>query len=332
MCRDYRKMTALHEQGALTQQFRATLTLGAFIGEAKAALAPDQSAMSAQVEEGLKRGTQVLMGNGDVQELGAALRGADSVTASKMNDERQKEQEKKDHEARRLQALLDELAAIDIQIAELEGQIDELNERIDTVDNLMEGLQDGSVSVEDALQHPEVIDALRKSGKTIDPNDPEAADALAAILATHGNSLRNERDGLQGQLDGLNRRRDDIVNDVKEIDSDLGLSLYDKREIAATISDDGYGQARTVSRTTQTDVIQADGFGFLEDFSNDEYSSDHSADQSNAALDDLFGDDSALDFASADFGQQFSAASQPVTAKDIELADNIDFKLNNGMG
>ncbi|AEI93085.1 hypothetical protein [Roseobacter litoralis] len=325
-------MTALQEPGALKQQFKATLTLGAFIGEAKVVLAPDETQPETLVNEGLKRGIQVQMDMGDTQQLGAALRGADSATASKMNEERQKKQEKKAREARRLQALLDDLAAIDIQIAELVGQIDELNERIEAVDSLIDGLEEGSLSVEDALQHPEVIEALRKSGKTIDPNDPEAADALAAILATHGSSLRNERDGLQGQLDGLNRRRDDIVNDIKEIDNDLGLSLEDKRAKAAESSSEGWEQADVVSDVTQTVAVKADGFGFLEDFRNDEYSSDHNAEQSNAALDDLFGDDSALDFASDDFGKQFSAASPPVTTKDTELASNIDFKLNNGMG
>lgn len=292
----------------------------------------DANSPKSQIAEGLLRGIQVQMDNGSIQELSGALRGADSVTAAKVQEDQRNQKEKKAREARRLQALLDELAAIDIQIADLEGQIDALSERIDTVDSLIEGLEDGSISVEEALQNPEIIEALRKSGKTIDPNDPEAADALAAILGTHGSSLRNERDGLQGQLDGLNRRRDDIVNDVKDIDNDLGQSLEDKRARAADISDDGYGQADAFFVETQTDAVRTDGFGFWDDFRNDEYSSDHDADQSNAALDDLFGDDSALDFASADFGHQFSAASPPAAEDDRELANNVDFKLNNGIG
>lgn len=324
-------MTALHEQGALKQEFRATLTLGEFLGEAKAVLAPSQTEPDAQVKEGLARGVQVLMDNGDAQQLGAGLRGVDSVTASKMNDERRKQKEKKDREARRLQALLDELAAIDAEIVKLEGQIDELNERIEAVDSLIDGLEDGSVSVEEALQHPEMIEALRKSGKTIDPDDPNAKEILVGILAGHGASLTNERDGLKERVDGLNRRREHIVDSVKDIDSDLGLSIEQKRASAASISDKGYGEADVVAEVAVTQEVVADASIFRVGSRDQDVVSDQDTERSSHALDDLFAGDSALDFASADLGKQFSTVSPPETDNQIALTNTSDLKLENGM-
>ncbi|WP_195819416.1 hypothetical protein [Roseobacter sp. MH60115] len=324
-------MSSLNEQGVLTRQFEIARILDVSGKDAELPLDNDANSPKSQIAEGLLRGIQVQMDNGSIQELGGALRGADSVTATKVQEDQRRQKEKKDREARRLQALLDELAAIDTEIAALEGQINELNERIDTVDSLIEGLQDGSISVEEALQNPEVIEALRNSGKTIDPNDPDAADALAAVLGTHRVSLAGERDGLQGQLDGLNRRRDDIVNDVKEIDNDLGLSIEDKRASAAKISREGYGQANVVAKSTQTEEIEADALNFQDASSDSNVASDHDIEQSNAALDDLFSSESALDFASADFGKQFAAVTPPVTDNQVELAKNSDLKLENGM-
>lgn len=136
-------MVVLSVQGALVSRFQdhqpetsSGLDLSAFIQTRHNPIDV--------TDEGNKREIQVLVGMGDINEIGGALRGANAV-ATQFEIQRKEEKERKEAAKRRqLQALLDQLAELDAQIAEIDKKIGVLEDKIDALNDAITGLQDGS--------------------------------------------------------------------------------------------------------------------------------------------------------------------------------------------
>jgi len=193
----------LGEHGALKERFVGT----AFANDSSFDLSGYIGARHNLInltEEGNKRGIQVQMSMGEIEQLSAGLQGANGAVAAIINERKNEEKEKKDREARRLQAYLDSLRE---EIDALGKEIDALDERIDNVEDIMQQLQDGSIDAEEAMQDPEVASAIsaweQRTGKKFDPEADNAADVLTAILGTHRDELLTERNALQDRFNGL---------------------------------------------------------------------------------------------------------------------------------
>lgn len=328
-------MLDLDEHGALTERFVNTKPEGDLD---PSVLSATRDNLQYLTEEGNKRGIQVLMGMGDAQNLGGGLRGLNSVAAALKNLEKQKKKEEREGEIQLLQALLDQLAAVDAEITGLRDQIKELDDKINVLRDVMQGLADGTLDLEDALSKPEVAEAIREwerrnPGKKFDRDAEGAKGELYDILAVQSGIYVDRRSDIERQLDAAVDRQKDIVSRIGDIDSNLALSLKQKRAEASEISGQGFSEAFTVSDVTTTQEIAADANtqenGFRDASSNALVSSSESDDFLGSA----FGDDSALDFASADFGNQFASATQPAAAES-ETHQSLDKtpKIETGIG
>jgi len=172
-------------------------------------------------EEGNKRGIQVLVGMGDVEEMGGALRGANAVASALQNQKKEEKERKNSAKRRQLQVLLDELADLNAQITAIDEQIDILEGKIDVLNETMTQLQDGSMTVEEAISDPDVSDAVkdweRRTGKKFDPNDPEATDILVAILAAQVDEYGNDIAALKRERTELEIKRDEVQSEVDKV-------------------------------------------------------------------------------------------------------------------
>ncbi|MFK7840162.1 MAG: hypothetical protein AB8B83_07495 [Bdellovibrionales bacterium] len=230
----------LREQGALTQRFGvsepeqgAGLDLSDYIGTRQNLLGLTNN----DTEEGLKRGIQVQMGMGDIENLAAALRGANGATAALLNQQRTEKTNKKSREARRLQLLLDQIRDLEQKIVDAENEIDRLNTEnetlqtdIDELTALMTQLVNGEISEEDAMQDPRIRDRIaeweRENGRRFDPEDPNAQAILLDIIqaqideneARIGQNSRHIGD-LEEDIEGWEREKDQTQERLREIDA-----------------------------------------------------------------------------------------------------------------
>lgn len=202
-------MVALSEQGALVNRFQdhqlqiaGGMDLTAYIGT--------RHSLIDLTEEGNKRGIQVLVGMGDVEEMGGALRGANAVAASLQNQQKEEKERKEAAKRRQLQLLLDELAALGEKIDGLADQIEKYDVKIDALETAMVGISNGTLDLENALSDPHVVDAVAdweaRTGKRFDPNAENAADVLVAILAV-------QRDEYLADRNALVERHNDLVDE-----------------------------------------------------------------------------------------------------------------------
>ncbi len=308
------------QEGALTERFAATGYV-ATAGFDLIAYTATRSHLQELTEEGDKRGIQIQMDMGTSEGIGGGLRGFNGVVAAKESLEKQKKRRERELANQRLQALLDQLAGVDADIEKLQKQIDELDHKIDVLGEVMQGLSDGTISVDEALSRPEVAEAIREwerrnPGKKFDKDAENAANVLAEILAVQSGAYAEQKSALEQQLDAAVEKRDAIIGKIGEIDKDLALSLSEKRAKASEISSEGFTEAFTVAEATATEEIAQDAETHQDNHRESALDTTEDAMESNEELDSMFGEDSALEFASSDFGPQFANATQPPSAEE----------------
>jgi len=346
-------MKELGEHGSLTERFASVIAEDVAFAQMQAhedtmgAIDLDLDAVNAVsdhlqylAEEGLKRGIQVLVGMGDAANLGAGLRGLNGVASALQNLEKQKKREKQEAEERHLQNLLDQLAAVDIEIAGLRDQIEALDNKINVLSNVLQGLSDGTLSMEDALENPEVARALREwerrnPGKTFDKDADDAKGMLEEILAVQLGIAVDQRSDLERQLDGALERRSSIINEIDGIDNSAA-PIEEKRVQANEISSQSYVAADTTRAVTTTGEIEGDAKLHQDGFRGGDATSQMKHDEAANEIDAMFGDDNALDFASApELGNQFASAVDPSTDEPKlapEIVSESTPKFETGLG
>lgn len=202
-------MLDLHEHGALVERFD--------VAKPDYALHADQQAEIIRIQS---EHDQAGLKSGSVESihLTSAAATRDAHDAKDAKAERESKQRAADM---MLQALLDQIADLDAQIAAIDKQIELLEAKIKTLNETMEKLQDGELTVDEALSDPEVSDAIKaweqRTGKKFDPNDPEAADILVAILGSEVDALGNDLASLKRDKGVLGARRDELQAGVDEI-------------------------------------------------------------------------------------------------------------------
>lgn len=257
----------LGEHGALKERFVGTT----FANDSSLDLSGYISARHNLInltEEGNKRGIQVQMGMGEIEQLGAGLQSANGAVAAIINERRKEDKEKKDREARRLQAYLDSLRE---EIDALGDEIDALDKRIDNVEDIMQQLQDGSIDAEEAMRDPEVADAIsaweQRTGKKFDPEADNAADVLTAILGAHRDELLTERNALQDHFNDLVDRHNQASGATAQ------LQPGQHRE-AREIAEQGYSASATVIDEAPHEDHSDIGFEVYDQFDDSKYRDD----------------------------------------------------------
>lgn len=291
----------------------------------------DIGLVSFQIAEGLLRGIQVQMDNGTIQELSGALRGADSVTATKVQEDKQKQKEKKDRESRRLQDLLDQIAGIDAQIDGINKQIELLEEKIDALGDAMEALANGE-DTDDVMDRPHVEDAIRdwerRTGKKFDPEAENAADVLAAILGTQQDEYGNDIAALETEKGKLEDEREGLVKDIQQRDADFEARSTDIREGSRNEAAEKYDTSDNIGAVSTQEVLVADGREMQDDHSDNQVNSDEDvvADATGFGGFGMLANDAAspkLAEAQKDLGQQWQTASVDTTFDEPEQTSGL---------
>ena len=292
-------------------------------GRADPAMRPDAERI---IEESNLRGIQIQMGMGTAEQLSGGLGGGVLMAQAILRRHEAEEAEKKARaEDLILLDLLSELHELNARIDRLQEEIDAIDEQMDTLSEITRQLQAGEISVAEALQSQLVTDAVQRSGQSVDPDAPDSLDDLLSIIAGEQAGLAAQRSALADQMERDLERRADIVDQVRVIDADLAAGLVtveEARADAEVITDQGYGDSRTVRIVTVTEAIETDAQGAQDGHSEVAFTGQEIDASSNSALDDMFG--GTLAASSADFGQQFADNAAPPPETTDQPAPEVD--------
>ncbi|MGX1498580.1 hypothetical protein ACSSV1_003631 [Labrenzia sp. MBR-25] len=207
------------EQTGLKDRFRAVDTLGNFAEAAKAISAPgaqksdkqfaiEQAAKIAKDHDDIQHGLK----SGSIESVHLTTAAASKEAQGSAHEKAEKEAKERADDLLLLTLMQDRIDALDKEIDFLEDQIQKLTETID-------GVLDGTVDLDDALQEEHVKRAIaewesRNPGRKFDPKSEDAEELLLTIMEE------------QKQLDSGNvlaakAERAELSNAVNEADQRL---------------------------------------------------------------------------------------------------------------
>ena len=225
------KMRVLHEQSEIVKEFQGKARGGEFLTEATAFLGPELeqdhiapkiSDAEQQINEGQKRAVQLRVGMGDAENLSGGLQGAGSAEAARRRSKNEEKEAKQRLADMQLQALLDQLGAIDAKIDAIDEQISELEAKIDVLNETMEALLRGDIDVAGAMNRPEVAEAIREwekrnPGRKFDPSSEDAQDIMVAIMSSQTDEWNNDVAALKVDKGVLEVQREGLKTQIDEL-------------------------------------------------------------------------------------------------------------------
>ncbi len=185
-------------------------------------ISPSVSHEEALIAEGQKRAVQLRVGMGDAENLSGGLMGAGAAEAARKRAKAEEKEAKQRLADAQFQALLDQLSALGAEIDATAEKIAMYDRKIDALESAMIGLKDGTLSIDDAMNDPEVAEAVRaweaRTGKKFDRDADNAADALVGILAVQRDEYLDERNALVQRHNDLVDEYNGIAEKVPDID------------------------------------------------------------------------------------------------------------------
>lgn len=286
--------TGLDQHGALRERFATANTFVIPDLQSDLSLSSiDQTGQNLRdlAEEGSKRGVQIQIGMGDVEHLSAALRGANSAIASRINQRKLDEKRKKSLEEAQLREILD--ALVD-DINKLGDDIDEMDKRIDRVETIMEQLQNGSIDADEAMNDPETSDAIRaweqRTGQKFDKDAENSSDVLFVILSEH-------RDGLLTERNALNQRRNDRIEEHNNAAGHANQFSAGQMREARIFAEGGTQDANAVALDAKEEEYAVTGAVVYDE---------HDATKRETSIDDVAAEDSLASLSLSDISIDIS--------------------------
>lgn len=210
-------------------------------------------------------------------------------------------QEKAEEEAKQLAEDQMFLALLQQQIDALDKEIDRTNEqikaleaKIDVLDNAIEALRNGTASVDDLLENPEVADAVKaweaKTGRKFDPEDDDAEEILTAIMEERVDQFGKDVAQRKQRVGELEDQREILVeqaNTARSEFAETGSISAATREAATASAESAIALIRASKDVMEVDQL---GSGDRDNLQDDDFDSDTRVTRSEDALSGLLGE------------------------------------------
>ncbi|WP_269584240.1 hypothetical protein [Roseibium sp. Sym1] len=276
-------MKELGEQGSLTERF------GSVIAE-DVAHALIQAARTRKEADDIQHGQK----SGSIESVQLGTAAASKKAQGSAQEKAEKEAKERAEDQMFLALLQQQIDALNKEIDRTNDQIKALEAKIDVLSDAIDALQNGTASVDDLLENPEVVDAIKaweaKTGRKFDPKDDDAEEILTAIMEERVDQFGNDvatLEHIKGELEDQKERLVEQANVAKSEFAETGAISASTRE-AATASVEG---AIALIRESK-DVMQVDqlGSGGRDDLQDNDFDSDSRVTRSEDALSGLLGE------------------------------------------